>query len=315
MHVRAAVLHEFGGPSVVRIEEHDDPEPVPTEVRVKVLFGGVNPVDAKVRLGLSVASVMGPLPLRLGWDVVGVVDRLGAGVTRFSEGDLVFGMPHFPRSAGSHAELMTAPSRQLSAVPAGMDLATAATVPLPATTAWQLVADVASVEASQRVLVLGASGSVGTFVVQMCRERGATVEATSSPARHAWLEQLGVDRCWDSHGEAWSEASRDIDVVIDLAGGSRSEGMWTRVKPDGLVVSVPSGAQSDSVERARLLGVRSTTFIVEPDRVAMDAVSDLLGRGRLQVPSFETFGLDQLPRVHEYLDEGSPLGKMVLAIA
>lgn len=153
MRMRAVRQYEFGGPDVLTLEEIDIPQPLPTEVQVEVHFAGVNPVDAKTRVGTSAAVAMDGFPFRVGWDVSGVVSKLGAGVTRFAVGDRVFGMPWFPRECGSYAEYVTAPSRQLVKVPESLGLARAAAIPLPATTAWQGLVDVAEVEAGQTVVV------------------------------------------------------------------------------------------------------------------------------------------------------------------
>jgi NADPH:quinone reductase-like Zn-dependent oxidoreductase len=117
----AIVQDRFGGPEVLRVAELPDPEPAPTEVLVGVEYVGVNPVDAKVRRGQSVAPWMGDFPITLGWDIVGVVRSTGAGVTRFAPGDRVYGMPRFPHAARGYAQLATAPSRQMCLVPEGLD--------------------------------------------------------------------------------------------------------------------------------------------------------------------------------------------------
>ena len=109
--MRAVVLHEYGGPEVLAVEEIAAPEPIPTEVQVRVHAAGINPVDLKTRAGQGVSGVLGAPPVVLGWDVAGVVTAVGGGVTRFRVGDEVFGMPWFPREAGAYAEYVTAPSR------------------------------------------------------------------------------------------------------------------------------------------------------------------------------------------------------------
>jgi NADPH:quinone reductase-like Zn-dependent oxidoreductase len=132
--MRAVRQHGFGGPDVLRIEEVPMPEPIPTEVRVRVLATSVNPVDFKTRAG---KGPLRDLPFTLGWDVAGVVDALGGGVTTLAVGDEVLGMPWFPRPAGSYAEFVTAPSRQFVRKPAGLSTAEAAGLPLAGLTAWQ----------------------------------------------------------------------------------------------------------------------------------------------------------------------------------
>src|SRR5690606_41893047 len=109
-----------GGPQVLELGEAEIPEPLPTEVRVRVGAAGVNPVDWKTRAGAGMASVLGPPPITVGWDVAGTVDAVGRGVTRFAVGDAAFGMPLFPRRAGACAELVTGPSPPFARRPAGL---------------------------------------------------------------------------------------------------------------------------------------------------------------------------------------------------
>ncbi len=115
--MKAVRIHEYGGPEVLRYEDAPVPAPGPGEVLVRVRAAGVNPVDWKTRAGSGMAAVLGPPPFTVGWDVAGTVDAVGPGVTRFTVGDAVFGMPWFPRQAGAYAEYVTGPSRQFAHIP------------------------------------------------------------------------------------------------------------------------------------------------------------------------------------------------------
>ena len=310
----AVVQDEFGGPDVLRVAEVPAPEPAPTEILVEVAFVGVNPVDGKVRRRQSVAPWMGEFPIILGWDIVGVVRSTGLGVTRFSVGDRVYGMPRFPRAARGYAQLATAPSRQMCLVPDGLDAARAAAVPLPATTAWQVVADIAGVSAGERVLVIGASGAVGRFAVQLARHRGAEVIAVASARRHRELDALGVGRVHDSGSDAWQREVCGVDVAIDLVGGETASLAVGSVRRGGLVVSLPSNNQGTLYDTASRAGVRAVSMIVEPDRVALERVSALIAKGIVRVASPTVFPLSDVQDVHRLLDEGAPRGKMVLKV-
>src|ERR1700686_1793403 len=118
--MRAVQVTRFGGPEVLRVVEVERPAPISTEVLVRVIAAGVNPAASKTRRGLGVSRWMGPPPFIPGWDVCGVVESMGYGVTRFKVGDLVFGMPRFPRLAGGYAGFVAGPSRQFARVPEGM---------------------------------------------------------------------------------------------------------------------------------------------------------------------------------------------------
>ncbi len=310
----AIVQDRFGGPEVLHAAEVPIPDPAPTEVLVEVEYAGVNPVDGKVRRGQSVAPYMGPFPITLGWDIVGVVRSTGPGVTRFRVGDRVYGMPRFPRPAHGYAQFVTAPSRQLCLVPEGLDAARAATVPLPATTAWQVVVDTAGVSEGDRVLVLGASGAVGRFAVQLARLRGAEVLAVASARRHNDLESLGASRCFDSGSDEWRSQVRDVDLAIDLVGGETASNAVGSVRRGGLVISLPSNNQGTLFDTASRSGVGAVSIIVEPDRVALEGVSGLIANGGMQVGAPTVFFVAEVQDAHRLLDEGAPQGKMVLRL-
>ena len=143
------------------------------------------------------AGVLGEPPLRIGWDVSGVVTAVGAGVTRFQVGDEVFGMPWFPRQAGAYAEYVTAPSRHFAAKPHALSHEEAAALPLAGLTAWQIVVDTIPLEDGADVLIHGAAGGVGHLAVQIAKARGANVIATARAEQAEWLRELGADQVID----------------------------------------------------------------------------------------------------------------------
>src|SRR5258707_229349 len=170
--MRAVVQHEFGGPEVLAIEERPMPEPIPTEVQVRVHAAGVNPVDFKTRGGRR-SKFLGDPPFTLGWDVSGTVTKLGAGVPRFRVGDEVFGMPWFPREAAAYAEYVTAPSRHFEHKPAVLSHEQAAALPLAGLTAWQIVVDTINLQAGDDILFPRAPGGGGPPPRQIAPTRGA----------------------------------------------------------------------------------------------------------------------------------------------
>jgi NADPH:quinone reductase-like Zn-dependent oxidoreductase len=312
--MRSVIQRSFGGPEVLEITEVPVPSPLPTEVLVAVHFAGVNPVDAKVRIGKSVAQAMGGLPLTVGWDVAGVVEELGVGVTRFRPGDRVLGFPHFPRAAGAYAEYVTAPSRQFVRVPDNLDLLSASGVPLSGTVAWQIIVDVAQVTEGQIVLILGAGGTVGRFALQIAKSRGARVVGTDTGERLAELGGLGLDEGIDFKTTDFESVIDNVDVVVDLVGGEYSYRAIKVTRPGGLVVKVPSGGLGELVGAAEAAGVRVTDIIVEPDRLALESVVALIESGHVKVATPRAYPFEQVVEVHRILDAGAPYGKMALQI-
>lgn len=192
--MRAIIQESAGDPEVLTLAEVDRPEPMPTEVLVRVHAAGVNATDWKSR---TVGGLLGDPPAILGWDVSGAVEAVGLGVTRFRPGDEVFGMPRFPHKAGGYAEYVTAPSRHFTRKPAGLDHVHATALPLAALTAWQVLHDTANVQPGQRVLIHAAAGGVGHLAVQLAKHLGAYVIGTARGSKHAFVHALGADEVID----------------------------------------------------------------------------------------------------------------------
>lgn len=315
--MRAVTIKEFGGPDVLTVERVARPEPLPTEVLVRVHAAGINPVDWKTREGRGMAGLQ-TLPLILGWDVSGVVEEVGFGVTTLRPGDEVYGMPWFPRAAGGYAEYVTAPARQWARKPASLDHVHAAAVPLAALTAWQIVVDTAHVQAGQRVLITAAAGGVGHFAVQFARHRGAHVIGTARAPRHPWLKELGAAEAIDYTTTRFEDAVKDVDVVIDLVGDAQDR-TSTRalevLRPGGLLVAVPGGVSPELAKAAEARGVRATAFLVEPDGPALTTIANLIDSGDVTVEVEETFPLDQVREAHTRGETGRTRGKLVLTVA
>jgi NADPH:quinone reductase-like Zn-dependent oxidoreductase len=312
--MRAVVQHEFGGPDVLGVEEVPRPEPIPTEVQVRVHAAGVNPVDCKSRAGRGVSRVLGDPPFCLGWDVSGIVTEVAPGVTRFRVGDEVFGMPWFPRQAGAYAEYVTAPSRHFAPKPAVLSHEEAGAVPLAALTAWQVVVDTIQLQEGDDLLVHGAAGGVGHLAVQIAKARGAKVFATARSEQAEKLTELGVDRVIDYRSENFEDVVQDLDAVIDCH-GSYGERSLPVLRPAGMLVSVPSGVSQELLDLATQSNRRATGFLVEPDPVGLAGLSRLIEAGHLQVLVDRVFDLEQAAEAHRLAEAGHSGGKIVLWVA
>ncbi|MCQ8833648.1 NADP-dependent oxidoreductase [Streptomyces malaysiensis] len=313
--MRAVTIREFGGPEVLTAERVARPEPLPTEVLVRVHAAGINPVDWKTRAGQGMAGLQ-TLPMILGWDVSGVVEEVGFGVTTLAPGDEVYGMPWFPRAAGAYAEFVTAPSRHFARKPASVGHVEAAGLPLAALTAWQALVDTAGVKAGQRVLVHAAAGGVGHLAVQFARHLGAEVVATAREPRHAWLKELGADEVIDYTRQPFEDVTGDIDVVIDLIGtlddtDARSVSV---TRPGGLVVAIPGGVSERLATVAGQAGVRTSPFLVEPDATALHTIAGLVDSGKVRVEVERSFALEEAAEAHRLGETNRTRGKLVLTV-
>ncbi|MEU2718097.1 NADP-dependent oxidoreductase [Streptomyces sp. NPDC007205] len=315
--MRAVVQDGFGGPEVLRIQQVPRPVPLPTEVLVRVHAAGINPVDWKTRGGTGMVGVLGEPPFSLGWDVSGVVEEVGFGVTTLKVGDEVYGMPWFPRAANAYAEYVTAPARQFARKPATVDHVHAAAVPLAALTAWQALVDTAHTQAGQRVLITAAAGGVGHFAVQFARHLCAHVIATASAARHTWLKELGAKETIDYTTARFEDATSDVDVVIDLVGDAHdrtSTRSLQALRPGGLLVAIPAGVSPELAQAAEAAGVRVTPLLVEPDGAALTTIADLIDAGHVAVEVEDTFPLEQAGAAHARGEGGRTRGKLVLTV-
>ena len=309
--MKAIRQSSLGAPEVLEVLELPRPEPFATEVLVRVMAAGVNPVDAKTRAN---GGRLGAPPFTVGWDVAGVVEELGFGVTRFAVGDRVFGMPRFPREAAAYAEYVTSPSRQLALIPEGLGFSEAAALPLGSLTAWQTLLDTAHIESGQRVLIQAAAGGVGHLAVQIAKARGAYVIGTARAAHHPFLEDLGIDEAIDYTTADVSEAVRDVDIALDLAGGETALSSLPSVRNGGLLITVPSGGEIEALREAAAGRVRVSAFLVEPDRVGMEATAELVSNGALRPHVARTLPLAQA--AHELLEAGQlGGGKIVLSVS
>jgi NADPH:quinone reductase-like Zn-dependent oxidoreductase len=308
--MRAIRQRSLGGPEVLQPVTVSRPEPGPTEVLVRVTAAGVNPVDWKTRA--SGGFLVAP-PFTVGWDVAGVVEAVGLGVTRFEVGDRVFGMPRFPHEAAAYAEYVTAPSRQLARIPDGVGDIEAGAVPLAALIAWQSLVDTARVGAGQRVLIQAAAGGVGHLAVQIAKSEGAYVIGTDAPEKQEFLRTIGVDEPIDYTSTDVVESARDVDVVLDLIGGEIGRRSLATLRPGGLLVSVPTDRAAEVLEAAEQSRTRATGILVEPDGHALEQIAALLDSGRLRVEIASVLPLEQAGHAHQLGESGQAQGKIVLA--
>jgi NADPH:quinone reductase-like Zn-dependent oxidoreductase len=308
--MRAIRQRSLGGPEVLELVDVPRPEPGPTEVLVRVTAAGVNPVDWKVR---ARGGLLGDPPFTVGWDVAGVVEELGRGVTRFAPGDRVFGMPRFPREAAAYAEYVTAPSRQFALIPDSIGDVEAAALPLAGLTAWQALVETAAVGQGSRVLVLAAAGGVGHLAVQIAKARGAHVVGTARSEKHGFLASLGVDEAVDYTTGPVAGRVQGVDVVLDLLGGEAAVDALSTLRDGGILVTVTG----DAVRLLELAAdrVRVAGLLVEPDRLGMESLAALADDDALRAHVSETFPLADAARAHEAIETGRTLGKIVLTVA
>jgi NADPH:quinone reductase-like Zn-dependent oxidoreductase len=311
-----AVTFTTGGPENLVPTLIPRPEPGPTEVLVRVTAVGVNSIDWKTRAGDGVYRFFDPTePMVLGWDIAGVVEEAGAGVTRFEKGDRVFGMPRFPHPGGAYAEYVVASSRQLARIPDKVSDAAAAAVPLPGLTAYQAVVDTIRLGQGERILINGAAGAVGQFAVQIARARRASVWAADVPDRLDMLTSLGVNHVVDATSEDSIESISHMDAVLDLVGGNESSAkLLGTLGPGGRMVVLSSPDDVPADQQLEAAGVTARWMLVEPDHAGLEALAAMLSYGLLRVHVAETRSLDDIAELHDLGESGTVVGRLVATL-
>lgn len=311
----AVVFDAPGDPDALRAASVTVPSPVISELLVRVVAAGINPIDAKTRSGAGVSSQISSFPSTLGFDFSGIVVKSPYESHPFPPGTPVFGMAAFPRSGGTYAEYAVVPTLSVARKPASLSHVEAAGVPLAALTAWGLVVETAHAHEGQRILIHAGSGGVGHFAVQFAAYFGAHVTATASGRNASWLRELGAAVVIDYTTTRFDDVIADVDVVIDLVGGE--VGAWSvRVlRPGGLYIVVPTGSWPGYADAADEAGVRATSYKVIPDGGALATIGRLLDSGSVQVYIDRVFDLPDAAAAHRQLEEGHTRGKLVLRVS
>lgn len=298
--MHAITVSEFGPPSVLVPAEVATPSPGPGQVLIEVTGAGVGPWDVKVRQGLFGDQDFPYIP---GGEVSGLVTALGDASTPFTIGEPVFGRTGL---TGGYAEYAAVDAAGLTAAPDGLDLEAAGAVPIGAGTAIEGIDEHLHLAGGDSVLVAGAAGGVGLFVVQIAKARGARVIATASPDHDEFLRTLGADEVLDYHGD-WIDRARGVDAAFDCVGGETWDGCVQAVRDGGRAVTInfadgPSGRDGVTVS-----GFRAT---ITGERLA--AVAQLITDGSVRVEIQERIPLDEAARAHEIVEGGHTRGKLVL---
>jgi len=304
--VKAVIIHAYGNEDVVKQVDVARPEPKADEILVKVHAAGVNPVDWKIRNGMGERLGL-TLPIRLGGEVAGTVEELGAEVTEFNLGDAVYGII----TSGAFAEYAIAKIGDLALKPDNLEFESAAAIPLGALTAWQSMFDVAKLEGGQRILITGASGGVGSLAVQLAKSRGAYVIGLASGHNEAFVKELGADEFVDYTKQNFAEVVKDVDVVFDTVGGDTFERALYTLKKGGFLVTVVAFPAEDT---GRELGVQAARAFCKPNAQELAEISALVEAGKLKAHVSTVLPLEEVNKALQLSETGRTRGKIVLQV-
>lgn len=307
--MKAARIHQFGPPEVIVIDDIPLPTPAGSELLIRVAAAGVGPWDALIREKKSLVDV--PLPIVLGSDLAGTVEAVGSGISQFKPGDEVYGVTN-PNFCGAYCEYALAQANMVALKPKSLDFLEAASVPVVAVTAWQMLFDYAHVRSGQSVLIHGAGGNVGAYAVRLARQAGVQVFATAGPDDVDQVRALGADTVIDYKKSNFEKLVSPVDAVLDLVGGDTQRRSIAVVKPGGILVSVVSPFPKDNQPPA----IRTAFFLVEVTTERLKVLTQMFDSGKLSPAVGSVLPLEEARAAHEML-AGAPhkRGKIVLRVA
>jgi NADPH:quinone reductase-like Zn-dependent oxidoreductase len=299
--MKAVVVHQYGGPEVLKFEDYPDPVPGPGEVLVRVAASSVNPIDYKRRAGLTKDFYPMHFPSLIGVDIAGTVIKIGPGAEGFSVGDCVFAM-----ADNTYAELCVVNAAVLAKIPDGLDLIQAAALPLVTTTGNQL-SIATGIEAGQTIMIVGAAGSVGRSAVFTAKQRGAIVIAGVLKRKNDEAKTIGADRVVFTDDDSAIANLPPLDAAADTVGGRTAEKLIARVKPGGVFASVLGAPQN----AAKYPSVKVVPVFSKFDRKTLEFMAEAVRDGKLVIPISRKLPLSEAAEAQAAAEKGSS-GKIIL---
>jgi NADPH:quinone reductase-like Zn-dependent oxidoreductase len=333
--MKSFLIDRYVKGGALRLAEHPQPELRDNDVMVAVHAASVNALDAKIRNGEFKLILPYRLPLILGNDVAGVVVRVGSGVRRFKPGDEVYARPAQDR-IGTFAQYIAMDEADVALKPNNLTMQEAASLPLVALTAWQVLVERANLRKGQKVLIHAGSGGVGTVAIQLAKYLGAHVATTTSTANIELVESLGADVVVDYKKNKFHEVLRDYDVVLNSLGTGTLENSLAVLKPGGKLISISgppdrefakangSGWLLQQVMRFLSLGIRrkakrhgvSYSFLfMTANGGQLAQITSLIEAGAIRPVVDRIFPFEKTNDALEYVETGRAKGKVVVSVA
>lgn len=308
--MKAVRAHTRGGPETLVYEDAPLPHLALGDALVRVHAAAITPTEFTWNSTWTSSDGKDRRPIVPSYEVSGIVENVAADVSDVKVAEDVYGLLNFWRD-GAAAEYVAVRAADMAPKPKSLDHVHAATVPLSGLTAWQALFDHAHLSARDRVLIHGAAGGVGTFAVQFAHWRGAYVIGTASQGKAAFLRELGADEVLDYNSVRFENKVRDVDVVVDTVGGDTLERSWGILRRGGVLVTVVGDAPE---EKSAKYGVRGVSFLVQPSRIQLDKISELIDAGTIRPIIDTVFPLPRAREAYERGLQGHNRGKMVLQV-
>lgn len=306
--MKAARIHAFGSPDVIVIDDVPRPTPASHELLIRVTAAGVGPWDALIRAGKT--TIKPAFPFIPGSEIAGRVEQVGDAVSSFRVGDRVYGATN-PQFIGGYTELAVASAGMVALTPQSLNDLEAASVPVVAVTAWQMIHEYGEAVRGQTVLIHGGAGNVGAYAIQLAHAAGLHVIATASARDADFVRSLGADEVLDYTAVDFADAVTGVDIVLDTVGGETRARSAKVLKPGGILVSVVTPFPADET----IPGIRTAFFFAEVTTARLAKLTSLFERGELEPHVGSVLPLEEARLAHEML-AGAPhaRGKIVLSV-
>jgi NADPH:quinone reductase-like Zn-dependent oxidoreductase len=302
--MKAVRINEWGQP--VQIEELPRPTPANDEVLVRVHAASVNPVDGAIAAGYM--KMMYTAPHTLGTDFAGEVVSVGAEIQHVKPGDSVYGAN---LNRGTFAQYVVVKSAGVARKPGSIDYVQAAAVPLAGLSAWQALFNLAKLQGDERILIHGAGGGVGSFAVQLAKDKGAYVIGHARANKAKFLRQLGVDEFIDAESQRFEDVVGTVDIVLDTIGGEFVERSFNVLKAGGCFVTVAARPPEDA---GKDRGIVAMGHFTQPTVEELTKLAEAIDAGKLMVFVRRTFPLEETQiALFDKPQDGAP-GKVVITI-
>jgi NADPH:quinone reductase-like Zn-dependent oxidoreductase len=330
--MKAYLVNKYKRP----LQAGEAPEPTlgARDALVDVHAAGVNLLDAKIRDGEFKVFLPYKAPFILGHDVAGVVSRVGSDATRFSVGDEVYARVRDGRM-GTFAERIAVHEDDLAIKPGSLSMAEAASVPLVALTAWQALVERANLQRGQKVLIHAGSGGVGTYAIQLAKQLGATVAATTGTSNVEWVRDLGADIVIDYRTQDFEKILQGYDVILDSQSGATLTNSLRVLKPGGIAIGIAGPPDPDFARQlgkrfpllpvmsllsfktrraARRRGVRYSFLFMHASGAQLEKITKRLDTGNLRPIVDRTYPFDRTPQALAHVESGRSKGKVVITL-
>lgn len=313
--MKAIILNETGSVNNLQYVDLPKPKIKENEVLVKSISLSINPVDYKARANDGTLSwLFGEVrPAILGWDLSGIIEEVGREVTDFKIGDEVFGMVNFPEIGNAYAEYVAVPSSHLTLKPTNVSHQEASTATLAALTAWQVLSG--NIKKGDKVLILGASGGVGHYAIQIAKYFGAYVIGVSSSKNKDFVLKNGADEHIDYQTVDFENVLSDIDFVFDTLAGDNIDKAINVTCNGGTIITIPSGnIPQEYLDKAKDKNINLSFILVKTSGEDMNQIANLMGKGIVKSHVSKTYSFDELPQAHLQLETGRTVGKIAINI-